>query len=146
MNAFLFRWLLTLAALWVADYLIGGISCRDWQALVIAALVLGALNTLLKPILLLISLPLLVLSLGLFMVVINAILLALTSYLVPGFQVSGFWPAAGGALIISLIHLLAGNKPSVTTRSNIRIQKHQNKSDNDRGSNPPPGKGPVIDI
>mgnify|MGYP003337051175 FL=1 len=68
-----------------------------------AVLVLTALNLLLRPILLVLTLPLIVLSLGLFLVVLNALLLELTAYLVKGFTVSGFWPAVGGALIISVV-------------------------------------------
>ena len=62
-----------------------------------------SLNAVIRPILYLISLPLIVLSLGLFLVVINALLLQLTAYFVKGFTVSGFWPSVGGALVISIV-------------------------------------------
>ena len=68
-----------------------------------AVLVLTFLNLILRPILLILTLPLIVLSLGLFLVVVNALLLEFTAYLVKDFTVSGFWPAVGGALVISIV-------------------------------------------
>ena len=70
---------------------------------VAAVLVLTFLNLILRPILLVLTLPLIVLSLGLFLVVVNALLLEFTAYLVKDFTVSGFWPAVGGALVISIV-------------------------------------------
>ncbi|MEM6822147.1 MAG: phage holin family protein [Verrucomicrobiota bacterium] len=110
MKGLILRWLLTMVAVWVAAYLIPGISYVDWKSLAIAALVLGILNAILKPILLLISLPLLLLTLGLFLFIINGILLKLTDVLVSGFEVQGWFAAIAGALIISVMNMLFGNK------------------------------------
>jgi putative membrane protein len=92
-----------------------------------AVLVLTLLNAVIRPILYLISLPLIVLSLGLFLVVINALLLQLTAYFVKGFTVSGFWASVGGALVISIVtsvlNLWAGtdhvrnHEPAYSSRS-----------------------------
>ena len=69
-------------------------------------LVLTILNLLVRPILLMLTLPLIILSLGLFLVVVNALLLELTAYLVAGFSVTGFWPAVGGSVVISLVTMI----------------------------------------
>ena len=73
---------------------------------VAAVLVLTILNLLVRPILLILAFPLIILTLGLFLVVVNALLLELTAYLVKGFTVSGFWSAVGGAIVISLVSTL----------------------------------------
>lgn len=84
-------------------------------------LVLTVLNLLLRPILLILTLPLIVLSFGLFLVVLNALLLELTAYVVKGFTVTGFWPAVGGALVISIVtsalNLLTGDYRQVEIRT-----------------------------
>jgi putative membrane protein len=75
------------------------------------------LNLLLRPLLLILTLPLIVLSLGLFLIVLNALLLELTAYVVKGFAVTGFWPAVGGAIVISVVtsvlNLLTGDSRQV---------------------------------
>ena len=84
-------------------------------------LVLTVLNLLLRPILMVLTLPLIVLSLGLFLVVLNALLLELTAYVVKGFTVTGFWPAVGGALVISIVssflNFLTGDYRQVEIRA-----------------------------
>lgn len=103
MLTMLFRWLITTLAVWVAMELVPGIDYDRWQTLVLAALVLGILNAFVKPLLTLVSISLVIFTLGLFIVVINAALLMFTAWLVPGFHVSG-WPAAfAGSIIISII-------------------------------------------
>lgn len=107
MKEFLQRWLINTLAVLVAVYLVKGISYRGHFDVVVAALVLGILNVLLRPFLLFLSLPLLVFTLGLFTLVINALLLWLTgTLLAPAFTVAGFWPAFWGALIISIVSLV----------------------------------------
>jgi putative membrane protein len=80
-----------------------GIEAQTFAAGVGAVLVLTLLNAVIRPILYLVSLPLIVLSLGLFLVIINGLLLQMTAYFVKGFTVSGFWPSVGGALVISIV-------------------------------------------
>lgn len=108
---FLLRLLINAAALWVAIQLVDGIDYRGsgWSLLFVA-LVFGVLNASIKPLLTLLSLPILILTLGLFLFVINALMLLLTAWvsglLNLGFYVAGFWDAFFGGLIISLVSIL----------------------------------------
>jgi putative membrane protein len=97
------RLLISGIAVFLAVATVPGLEADSFGAGVAAVLVLTVLNLLLRPILLILTLPLIVLSLGLFLVVLNALLLELTAYLVKGFNVTGFWPAVGGALVISIV-------------------------------------------
>ena len=97
------RVLITGVAVFLAITIVPGIEARTFAAGVGAVLVLTLLNAVIRPILYLISFPLIVLSLGLFLVIINGVLLQLTAYFVKGFTVSGFWPSVGGALVISIV-------------------------------------------
>jgi len=90
----------------IASYFLDGIHVRDFFSAFLAAAVLGVLNVLLRPILIILTLPITIFSLGLFMFVINAFLLAMVSGVIPGFEVHGFWTAVFGALIISIINWL----------------------------------------
>ena len=106
----LLRLLINAAALWVATQLITGITApADWRLLLVVALVFGVLNAFIKPVLLILSLPFLVITLGLFTFVINAVMLMLTSSvsgaLGLGFHVAGFWPALLGSLVVSIISI-----------------------------------------
>ena len=103
MKSFLIRWLVTAIAVFAAVEVIPGIECNNSTTLIAASLILGIFNAILKPILLLFSLPLVLLTLGLFIPVINALLLWLTSALVPEFHVSGFWSALFGGIDISIV-------------------------------------------
>jgi putative membrane protein len=95
--------LLNALAIYVAAYLLDGIVLSGTAATLIAGLVLGIVNTIVKPVLILLTLPITIITLGLFLFVVNAICLALTAALVPGFEISGFWSAVGGALIVSVV-------------------------------------------
>lgn len=102
-RAALTRVVTTGIAVFLAVAIVPGIEASTLTAGAAAVLVLTFLNLILRPILLIITLPLIVLSLGLFLVVVNALLLEFTAYLVKDFTVSGFWPAVGGALVISIV-------------------------------------------
>jgi putative membrane protein len=95
--------LLNALAIYVAAYLLDGIMLSGLAATLVAGLVFGIVNTFIKPVLILLTLPLTIITLGLFIFVVNAICLALTAALVPGFEISGFWSAVGGALIVSIV-------------------------------------------
>jgi putative membrane protein len=139
MKSFLLRWIISTVAVLVATYIVPGIDFQKPLDLLVATLLLGILNTFLRPLLLLLSLPLLVFTLGLFMLVINALLLLLVSVLLqPNFAVDGFWSAFWGALVISII-TLALNSLTGTGNSRISVK---------RGKAPPrdDGNGPVIDV
>ena len=103
MSAFVIRWLVTTIAVLVAAHLVPGIGYDGWGALLGASLLLGIINAFVRPILLLLSLPFIIITMGLFIFVINALLLLLVSKIVPAFQVAGFWSAFFGAIIISLV-------------------------------------------
>lgn len=108
MNKLVWRWLINAVALYVAAAVVPGITrSGDWVSLALIALVFGVVNALIGPVLKFLSCPLIILTLGLFTLVINAGLLLLTSALSEslnlGFHVSGFWPAFWGALLISVV-------------------------------------------
>lgn len=95
--------LVNAAGLWVAAMIIPGISVADPTTLILAALVFGVVNTFVGPIVKLLSLPITILTLGLFHFVVNAGLLGLTAWLTPGFVIDGFWAALFGAIVVSLV-------------------------------------------
>ena len=97
-------WLANAAALWVADRLLGGVEIDGWGPLLLAAAVLGVLSTLLKPVLVVLSFPLLILTLGLFLLVINIAVLALTDLLVDGFDIEGFWTYVAAVVVVWLVN------------------------------------------
>jgi putative membrane protein len=106
--AFVVRWIVLTLSVWVSTFIVTGIRYDTTQSLLVAALVLGVLNTLVRPLLVIISLPVVLVTLGFFIVVINALLLMLTAKLVNGFHVESFWSAIGGALIVSVVGMLLG--------------------------------------
>ncbi|MFP5214157.1 MAG: phage holin family protein [Acidobacteriota bacterium] len=99
-----FRWLLLTVSIMVASYMIDGIHVSSIVSAFFAAAILGLLNTFLRPVLILLTLPINILSFGLFTFVINALLLKLASGLIPGFYVHGFWAAVLGSLLISIVN------------------------------------------
>jgi putative membrane protein len=103
MKVLLLRWLTLTLAVIVTAYLMDGIRISGFFSAVLAAAALATLNTFLRPIILLLTLPLNVLTLGLFTFVINAFLLKTASAVIPGFDVIGFWPAVWGSLLISVL-------------------------------------------
>ena len=108
---FLLRLLINAAALWVATQIVPGVTHSGCGgALLVVALVFGLLNALLRPILAFLSCPLLILTLGLFTFVINAVILLLTSAVSSslgiGFHVDGFWAALLGAIVVSIVSIL----------------------------------------
>jgi len=92
------------AALWVADALFSGVRIHGWWAYIIGAAVLGIANTVIKPLLTLITLPLIILTLGLFLLVINIAMVALAEWIAPDFSIDGFWTYVGTVVIIWLVN------------------------------------------
>ncbi len=107
-RALVFRWLTNAAALGLTSWLFAGIQVSGVVSLLLASLALAVLNAVVRPLLLLITLPLTVVTLGAFLFVVNAIVLKLAAALVIGFQVSGFWTALFGAVTLSLINIVTG--------------------------------------
>lgn len=99
----LITWIINAAALFALPFLMTSIRIDSLATALIAALILGLINTLIRPILVLLTLPVTILTLGLFIFVINALLFWLTANLVGGFHVAGFWSAFGGAILYSII-------------------------------------------
>ena len=96
-------WLINAAALFALPYLLSSISVDSISAALIAALVLGLINTFIRPLLVLLTLPATLLTLGLFIFVINGLLFWFVGSFVSGFHVAGFWPAFFGAILYSII-------------------------------------------
>ncbi|MBE2203109.1 MAG: phage holin family protein [Chthoniobacterales bacterium] len=103
MSAFILRWFVTTIAVFVATKLVPGIKCEPVEALLGASLLLGIINAFVRPVLMLLSLPFIIVTMGLFIFVINALLLLFVSKIIPSFSVDGFWNAFFGAIIISLV-------------------------------------------
>ena len=102
----LVRWLALTAAIVIASYLISGIEVSGFFSAFFAAAILGILNIFFRPILFILTLPINLLTFGLFTFVINALLLKMASGVIEGFQVHGFWSAVFGALVISVLNWL----------------------------------------
>jgi putative membrane protein len=97
-------WAVNVAALWVAVKLFDDVTSSGWRALIIAGLVFGIVNTFVKPVLVLLSLPIVLLTLGLFLFFINMAMLALTDWLVSGFNIEGFWTYVGATIVVWIVN------------------------------------------
>lgn len=140
MKKFLQSWLINTLAVLVAVYIVPGIHYEKGIDLAVASLLLGILNAVIRPVIFLLTLPLLIFSLGLFTLVINALLLYFVGFVLrPHFYVSTFWDAFWGALVISLISIILN---SLTGTGSSRV--HVSRSRRPPGSGG--GNGPVIDI
>lgn len=104
----LFHWGVTSLSLWVASYVFKGIQFADTSSLIISALLLGLANAIIRPLLVIITLPLTLLTLGFFLLVINALMLLLVSSLVRGFKISGFWTAFFACIFIAVLSFVFG--------------------------------------
>jgi putative membrane protein len=141
---FLQRWLITTVAVLVAAHIVRGIEYQTVLGLFAASLILGILNAFLRPLMLVLAFPLLIVSFGLFILVINALLLYLVGWLMrPQFSVADFWSAFWGGLVISLVSMAVN---ALLGSGGARIQVEP-------GKRPPPapprgkdGGGPVIDV
>ena len=102
MARFLVQFLFAVAGFWAAQAFVKGIEVHGWINLVIAAFLLGIANAIVRPILVVLTFPVVFITFGLFLLVINAATLGLVALLMPGLQVSGFWPAVLGAIVIGI--------------------------------------------
>jgi putative membrane protein len=109
---FFAHWLLTAIALVAADWVLDGVRVRSGLALLVGALVLGLVNALVKPVLVVLTLPLTVVTLGLFYLVVNGLAFALAAALVPGFEVATLGSAIAAALIVGLVSWAFGSTVS----------------------------------
>jgi putative membrane protein len=106
MKGILIRWFIMTIAILFASYVINGIHVSGFLSALFAAAALGILNAVFRPILIILTLPINILTLGLFTFIINALMLKIASALIPGFEVHGFWPAVLGSLLISIVSWL----------------------------------------
>jgi putative membrane protein len=105
---FLIHWLVVAVALWVATNLVPGVRFASTSSLLLAALVLGLVNALVRPIIFILTLPITIVTLGLFYFVVNGLAFALTAALVPGFTITNFTNAILGALVVSVVSWILG--------------------------------------
>ena len=109
MVGFLLRAAITALGLWVASEILSGLVFDSTSKLIVAAIMLGIVNAIVRPLAFILTLPITVLTLGLFLLVLNAGMVALVARVVPGFTISGFWTAVGAALIVSLVSWAASS-------------------------------------
>jgi len=107
MTGFFFRLVITALGLWAAATIVPGVQIDGWRTLIIGALLLGIVNAVIRPIILILTLPLTVLTLGLFILVVNGISLSLVAWVLPGFHVAGLVPAMLGSIVVGLTGWLA---------------------------------------
>ena len=100
----LLAWLANIVSLIVADWMFDGVSIERWWPLLLGAAVLGLANTIIKPILTLLTLPLVIVTLGLFYFVINVLMLALAEWIAPDFSIDGFWTYIGATIVVSIVN------------------------------------------
>lgn len=105
MFSFFAHLILSAGLLLLMAHLVRGVQIEGWGSAIIGAIVLGLVNAVVRPLMILLTLPLTVLSFGLFLLVINALMLWLMAALVPGIRVQGFWPALVGSLVLTLLNL-----------------------------------------
>ncbi|MDE3010707.1 MAG: phage holin family protein [Pseudomonadota bacterium] len=129
LSGFLLQWAVSSFSLWIASYLFSGIRFADGGSLLVAALLLGVVNALVRPLLILLTLPLTLLTLGTFLLVINAMMLLLVSWLVRGFSVSGFWTALFASLFISFM----GSVLTATLDRQVNVSIHRGPPDSRPG-------------
>jgi putative membrane protein len=103
---FLLAWVANVVALAVANWIFSGVSIDGWAAFLIGGAVLAIANTILKPILTLLTLPLVIVTLGLFLFVINVAMLALAEWIAPNFSIDGFWTYIGATIVVWLVNYI----------------------------------------
>ena len=108
MMAFLAHWGVTSLSLWIASLMFQGISFSSKKSLFISALLLGLVNAIVKPVIIILTIPLTLITFGFFLLVINALMMMLVSALVPGFRVSGFWTAFFASIVVTVVSLFIG--------------------------------------
>ena len=123
MVGFLLRAAITALGLWVASELLSGVTFDAPSKLILAAVVLGVVNAVVRPLAFILTLPITVLTLGLFLLVLNAGMVGLVAWLIPGFEISGFWTAMGAAVIVSLVSWAASSAIGANGRIEIFTAK-----------------------
>jgi putative membrane protein len=109
MRGFLLRWVISALGLWLASAIVPGVHFAGVGTLLAAALLLGIVNAIVRPLLIILTLPITVLTLGLFLFVINAAMLALVAWMLPGMTITGFGPALLASIVISVVSWIASS-------------------------------------
>lgn len=109
MRGFLLRVLIGALSLWVASAIVPGVDISGAGTLLIAAVLLGVVNALVRPLVVVLTLPITLVTLGLFLLVVNAAMFGLVASFLDGFRVTGFWPALFGAIVVSITSWLASS-------------------------------------
>ena len=141
MNGIIIRWLTLTAAIVFTSYLLDGIHISGFLSALLAAAMLGILNAFFRPIALLLTLPINILSLGFFTFVINALMLKMASGIITGFDVSGFWSAIFGSLLISAISWLLNS--FINDRGTVTFLNSEHKARHPQGR---PSTNDTIDL
>lgn len=105
---FLIHWGITALSLWLAGFIFHGISFANKKSLFISALLLGFANAVIRPIVIILTIPLTLITFGFFLLVINALMMLLVSTVVPGFKISGFWTAFFASIFVTILSLAVG--------------------------------------
>ena len=125
MNGLVIRFVVTGVAVLLATEIVPGIRLESFTAGLAAVIVFALLNAVVRPVLYLLSLPFIIVTLGLFMVIINALLLQFVAWLVKGFVVEGFWPSVWGALLISVVSTVMNLL--VSDRGHVEVVVHRQR-------------------
>ena len=125
MLGFLLRLLIGALGLWLASELVPGITVHGAWTLLGAALLLGIVNAVVRPLLVILTLPITVLTLGLFLLVINAATLGLVAWMLDNFTIAGFWPALLGAIVVSVTGWLASYFIGPRGRVEVIVVRHR---------------------
>lgn len=103
MGAFIAKVIIAAVGLWLASVIVPGIEVEGWVTLLLAGLLLGLVNAFVRPVVTILTLPLTLLTLGLFLLVVNAAMIGLVGWLLPNFHVEGFWPAVFAAIVTGVV-------------------------------------------
>lgn len=122
--SFLIKWAINIIALFVVIHTVAGVSASNAQTVVVAALIIGLLNAFLRPILILLTLPFTVVTLGLFTLIINGLMFYLASKFVIGFSVVNFWTAFWAAIIFSILSFILNTVFTPQTAFHFRVSRH----------------------
>jgi putative membrane protein len=125
MTYFFLRAAIASLGLWLASELVDGLAFNSATTLILAAILLGIVHGLVRPLVVLLTLPLTILTLGFFLLVVNGIMLALVAAVLPGFSIAGFWDAFWGSIIVSLVSWVGSS--IVGPKGTIQVTIHRDR-------------------
>ena len=117
-------WLLNVLALIVVDWAFDGVTVGRWGPILLAAAVLGIANSVLKPILAVLTLPLIIVTLGVSYFLLNVLMLLLAEWVTPDFSIDGFWTSVGAVIVIWLVNVVVGSVLGIRKRGIVRHVRH----------------------